>query len=76
MSVTHTPSNQNPRPGFPVELINVGLFALGILLVVAIGAFLSERIVDESPWLFAAAYAVPATIAFGAYWLIARKLKP
>jgi len=22
MSVTHTPSNQNPRPGFPVELMN------------------------------------------------------
>ena len=57
------------------ELINIGGTAGALLAVVAAGAGLSSVLPDPaSPWMTAAAYLAPASLAFAAYWWIAQKL--
>jgi hypothetical protein len=61
-------------PGIPPELVTVAAFAVALFGVVATGAAISAAIAMPSPWLFAAAYGGPAALAFGLYWIIARRL--
>lgn len=59
----------------PSEVINIGGTAGAILAVVAAGAGLSSLLPDPtSPWMEAAAYAAPASLAFAAYWWVAQRL--
>lgn len=57
----------------PVELLNIVGTAVAILVVVALGAALSSVLPQASPWLTAAAYLAPASVAFAAYWWIAQR---
>ena len=61
-------------PRIPPELVTVAAFAVALFGVVATGAAISAAIPTPSPWLFAAAYGGPAALAFGLYWIIARRL--
>ena len=47
-----------------------------LLAVVLAGSKLAEYVPDNSPWLFAAAFVAPGAIAFGAFWLIVRRIRP
>lgn len=67
-----------PRSGglrpFPIELIVVAAFVAAIFGVVAIGGAVASAIEPQSPpwYVTAAIYAVPALLAFAAYWALAR----
>lgn len=59
----------------PSEVINIGGTSAAILAVVAAGAGLSSVLPDPaSPWMEAAAYLAPGSLAFAAYWWVAQKL--
>lgn len=60
----------------PAELGTVLAFAVAIFGVVSTGGVISAAIDQPSPWLIAAAYGGPASIAFGVYWLVARRRAP
>jgi len=62
------------RGRVPVEILNIGGTAVAILAVVGAGAGLSSILPQPSPWLQAAAYLAPASLAFACYWWIAQKL--
>lgn len=68
--------NSSVRKGrVPVELLNIGGTAGAILAVVAAGAGLSSVLPDPtSPWMEAASYLAPGSLAFAAYWWVAQKL--
>jgi hypothetical protein len=58
-----------------VELANVAGSAAAVLAVLAAGAGLSSVLpAPASPWMEAAAYLAPGSLAFAAYWWIAQKL--
>jgi hypothetical protein len=59
---------------FPLDVVNLGGTAGAIVVVVAAGAGLSAMLPEPSPWLTAAAYLAPGSLAFAAYWWIAQKL--
>ncbi len=61
------------RRGFPAEALLVGGSALGIFLAIACGAYISSFVPPHNPWLFMAAFAAPAAVAFAVYWLISRR---
>ncbi len=48
--------------------------AFGILIAVGAGSLMAAQVPENSPWLFMAAYAVPAGVVFAIFWLIARRL--
>ena len=58
----------------PPEVLNIGATAAGVLAVVASGGRLSALLPEPSPWLIAASYLAPGSLAFAAYWWIAQKL--
>lgn len=60
----------------PIEVIWVLTSSIGLLAVVLAGSKLAEYVPDNSPWLFMAAFAAPGAIAFGAFWLIVRRIRP
>ena len=68
------PSTSVRKTHVPAEVLNIGGTAGAILAVVGTGAGLSSMLPDPSPWLTAAAYLAPASLAFAAYWWIAQKL--
>lgn len=68
------PSSSVRKARIPAEVLNIGGTAGAILGVVVAGAGLSSMLPDPSPWLAAAAYLAPASLAFAAYWWIAQKL--
>jgi hypothetical protein len=69
-----TAPDEKPRRSPPKELIGIAGFTLAIFLVVLAGATIVGRFEHPSPWIFAAAYAIPSGIAFSLYWFIARRL--
>lgn len=59
----------------PREALNIAGTVLGLFLVVAAGALISEALPpDPSPWLFAGSYLAPGALAFAVYWYIAQRL--
>ena len=68
------PSTSVRKGRIPPEVLNIGGTAGAILAVVAAGAGLSAMLPEPSPWLTAAAYLAPGSLAFAAYWWIAQKL--
>ncbi|MEO8114358.1 MAG: hypothetical protein ABI655_08260 [Phenylobacterium sp.] len=59
----------------PRELINILGTAGALFAVVAVGALISATLPPgASVWLSAAAYLVPASIAFVGYWWVAQRL--
>ena len=60
----------------PAEVTTVLAVALAIFGVVSTGGAISAALDRPSPWLFAAAYGGPASIASAVYWLLARRLPP
>lgn len=68
------PSNSVRKGRMPAEILNIGGTAVAILAVVGVGAGLSAALPEPSPWLTAAAYLAPASLAFAAYWWIAQRL--
>ena len=68
-------SEMRARKGWPAELVHIGGTAVAIFAVVAAGAGLSAVLPGtSSPWMTAAAYLAPASLAFAAYWWVAQKL--
>jgi hypothetical protein len=68
------PSKSVRKSRVPAEFLNIGGAVAAVLAVVATGAGLSAALPDPSPWLTAAAYLAPASLAFAAYWWMAQKL--
>jgi hypothetical protein len=68
------PSNSLRKGRAPAEMRNIGATAAAILAVVAAGAGLASVLPDPSPWLKAAAFLAPASLAFACYWWAAQKL--
>jgi hypothetical protein len=68
------PSKFARKARVSVEILNLGATVAAVLAVVATGAALSAALPAGSPWLTAAAYLAPASLAFAAYWWIAQKL--
>jgi hypothetical protein len=62
------------RGRVPAELITIGGAVVAIFFVVAAGLGLSSVLPDPSPWLVAAAYLAPASLAFAAYWWVAQRV--
>ena len=60
----------------PIEVIWVLASSIGLLAVVLAGSKLAEFVPDNSPWLFMAAFVAPGAVAFGAFWLIVRRIRP
>jgi hypothetical protein len=59
----------------PSEAINIGATTAAVLGLLAAGAGLSAVLPDPtSPWLQAAAFLAPGSLAFAAYWWIVQKL--
>jgi hypothetical protein len=58
----------------PREVIAMVGTAFGILIAVGAGSLMAAQVPENSPWLFMAAYAVPAGVVFAIFWLIARRL--
>lgn len=58
----------------PTEVITIAAFAVAIFGVVATGGAIVAAMQTPSPWLVAAAYGGPASLAFGVYWALARRL--
>jgi threonine/homoserine/homoserine lactone efflux protein len=67
------PSNSVRKGRAPAEYISVGGGVAAALSVVAAGAGLSAALPEASPWLTAAAYLAPASLAFAAYWWMAQR---
>jgi hypothetical protein len=58
----------------PPELMLMVGSALGIFFTIAIGAVIASYMPAHDPWMFMASFAAPGAVAFGAYWLISRRL--
>jgi hypothetical protein len=58
----------------PIELITLVAFAAAIFAVVATGAAILTQFATPSAGLTFAAYGGPAAVAFGLYWVIARRV--
>ena len=52
---------------------SIGGIAVAVVFVVAAGAGLASLLPDRTPWLIAAAYLAPASLAFTAYWWVAQR---
>ena len=57
----------------PRELVMMLGFAIAIFGVVATGGAICGVATNPSPWLTAAAYGGPASLAFGLYWIVTRR---
>jgi len=55
------------------ELLVIFGFAIIIFGLVATGGAICAVTPSPSPWITAAAYGGPASLAFGLYWLVARR---
>ena len=61
------------RARVPAEIGAIVGAAVAIFFVVASGLGLSSVLPEPSPWLIAAAYLAPASLAFAAYWWVAQR---
>jgi len=57
----------------PIELLTIAGVTVAGVVVLGAGAALSAVLPQASPWLTAAAYLAPASLAFAAYWWIAQR---
>ncbi len=82
ISFPRSASRSEPKPPRPThslrtiprEVIAMVGTAFGILIAVGTGSLLAAQVPVNSPWLFMAAYAVPAAAVFAVFWLISRRL--
>jgi hypothetical protein len=72
--MTPTTAPKDDRRKVPAEFVNIVGTSLALLGVVATGSAIVSATPDPNVAQFAAAYLGPASLAFAAYWWVARKL--
>jgi hypothetical protein len=67
-------SDQAQKGRVSADILNIMGAAVAILTVVGAGAGLSAALPNPTPWLSAAAWLAPPSLAFAAYWWMAQRL--